>query len=77
MEHENFVEKIAARIEKGYTRWSNPNASMIIDFEPQKKQFFDKKENDDDDNNNDDDENEDVLFTMNGDKIEEENNVKK
>lgn len=76
MEHENFVEKIAARIEKGYTRWSNPNASMIMDFEPQKKQFFDKKENDDDDNNNDD-ENEDVLFTLNGDKIEEENNVKK
>ena len=76
IEHENFVEKIAARIEKGYTRWSNPNASMIMDFEPQKKQFFDKKENDDDNDNNIDDENENVLYTVNGNKMEEENYLK-
>jgi len=74
MEHENFVEKIAARIEKGYTRWSNPNASMIMDFEPKKKHLFDKKENDDDNDN--DEENENVLFEINGNKMGEENNIK-
>lgn len=73
IDHENFVEKIAARIEKGYTRWSNPNASMIMDIDPQNKQFFDKKENDTDNI----DENENVLFEISGNKIEEENNIKK
>ena len=66
-EHESFVEKIASRIEKGYTRWSNPNASYYEDSGPAKKQYFDKKE----ENINDDNEEEKVVFTINGNKNEE------
>ena len=43
-EHDNFVEKIASRIENGYTRWSNPKASFSKDTGKPIKQYFDKKE---------------------------------
>jgi hypothetical protein len=43
-EHDNFVEKIASRIENGYTRWSNPKASFSKDTGKPVKQYFDKKE---------------------------------
>jgi hypothetical protein len=43
-EHDNFVEKIASRIENGYTRWSNPKASFSKDTCKPIKQYFDKKE---------------------------------
>ena len=45
-EHDNFVEKIASRIENGYTRWSNPKASICKGKDNKKptKQYFDKKE---------------------------------
>ena len=43
-DHDNFVEKIASRIENGYTRWSNPKASFSKDTGKPIKQYFDKKE---------------------------------
>ena len=43
-EHDNFVEKIASRIENGYTRWSNPKASFSKDTGKPIKQYFDKRE---------------------------------
>jgi hypothetical protein len=43
-DHDNFVEKIASRIENGYTRWSNPKASFSKDTGKPVKQYFDKKE---------------------------------
>ena len=47
-EHESFVDKIAERIQKGYTRWSNPNSTMENENEKNNevKQYFDKKEDD-------------------------------
>ena len=78
-EHQNFIEKIAARIEKGYTRWSNPNASYINDNDqiPKKNnnKYFDRKE---DENNKEDacNDNEIVLITLNENtEKEEEDNV--
>ena len=43
-EHDNFVQKIASRIENGYTRWSNPKVSFSKDTGKPAKQYFDKKE---------------------------------
>jgi hypothetical protein len=47
-EHESFVDKIAERIQKGYTRWSNPNSTIEDENEKNNevKQYFDKKEDD-------------------------------
>ena len=75
-EHENFVDKIAARIQKGYTRWSNPNASYTMDddkeIEFNKKQYFDKKEDEDNDNENNDVDK--VVLEINGQNYDYENN---
>ena len=58
-EQEQFVEKIAQRIEKGYQRWSNPNANISEDEETldedSTKFLFEKKENNINDNSNDED----------------------
>ena len=72
-EHDNFVEKIADRIEKGYIRWSNPNASYIMDNEKDNnnnvKKYFDKKEEDEDLNINNEEENDDSIgLEINGEK---------
>ena len=79
-EHENFVEKIAARIEKGYTRWSNPNISYIDDnegdIELNKKQFFDKNEDDININDSGDNSSEKAIFTINGKNLGDGDNKK-
>ena len=58
-EQEQFVERIAQRIEKGYQRWSNPNANISEDEETldedSTKFLFEKKENNINDNSNDED----------------------
>ena len=75
-EHESFVDKIAARIQKGYTRWSNPNASYTMDNEKEtefnKKQYFDKKE--EDDNYGEDNDVDKVVLAINGQNTDYENN---
>ena len=77
-EHENFVDKIASRIEKGYTRWSNPNASYTADDqkdnEENKNKYFESEE---ECNNKINDENENIDFEINGNKINDENNNEK
>ena len=72
-EHENFVDKIAARIEKGYTRWSNPNASYTADDEKdggENKNIFESEE---EYINKIKDENENIDFEINGNKIDNDN----
>ena len=75
-EHESFVDKIVARIQKGYTRWSNPNASYTMDNEKEtefnKKQYFDKKE--EDDNYEEDNDVDKVVLAINGQNTDYENN---
>lgn len=56
-EQEQFVERIATRIEKGYRRWSNPNISYTEEEtldEEKTKYLFDKKENTINDNTTED-----------------------
>lgn len=78
VEHENFVDKIAARIEKGYTRWSNPNASYTEDDEKgneeNKNKYFESEEEFINNNKNNNENNENIIFEINGNKISEENN---
>lgn len=81
-EHESFIEKIASRIENGYTRWSNPNykANNEKEITLNKKQYFDKKEGKDEDEENDDNEmdkeiKEKILITLDGNKIVDDNST--
>ena len=76
-EHESFVDKIASRIERGYTRWSNPNADYIADQdgekdnEKNKNKFFESEE---EYINRFKDENDNIDFEINGNKVGDENN---
>ena len=75
-EQESFIEKIASRIEHGYTRWSNPNSSYIVDNEKKNKHtkhFFYKKEDEEEDNN--DNIKNKVVVTLNGDKLFDDNSA--
>ena len=81
-EHESFIEKIASRIENGYTRWSNPNYKANNEKEStlDKKQYFDKKVGKDEDEENDDNEldreiKEKILITLDGNKIIDDNST--
>ena len=81
-EHESFIEKIASRIENGYTRWSNPNykANNEKEITLNKKQYFDKKEGKDEDEENNDNEldreiKEKILITLDGNKIVDDNST--
>ena len=56
-EQEQFVERIATRIEKGYRRWSNPNVSYSDEEtldDDKTKYLFEKKVNNINDNSTDD-----------------------
>ena len=56
-EQEQFVERIATRIEKGYRRWSNPNVSYSDEEtldDDKTKYLFEKRENNINDNSTDD-----------------------
>lgn len=75
-EHENFVEKIAERIERGYTRWSSPMIEEKRNIELNQKQFFDKKEDDININDNGDNNKEKVVFSINGNNLDDDNNKK-
>ena len=81
-EHESFIEKIASRIENGYTRWSNPNYKANNEKENtlNKKQYFDKKEGKEEDEENEDNEldreiKEKILITLDGNKIVDDNST--
>ena len=77
-EHESFIEKIASRIENGYTRWSNPNFKGNNEMEnaPKTKKYFDKKEDEDnDDNVLDKGIKEEILNTLEGNKIIDDNTI--
>ena len=62
-EQEQFVERIATRIEQGYRRWSNPNMSITEEekLEVDKvKYLFEKKENNINDSSTDDNNENDI-----------------
>ena len=81
-EHEKFVQKIATRLEKGYDRWSNFNENEINEKQNElqiQKQYFDKNENENNNENNNENKNdnnndkETILFTINGNKEDDDN----